>query len=568
MYPQKMRFKKKNDCFQAGVELEIGSNVTILIGKNNSGKSKFLDRIKSVTRDVEGNNYSEEEYVLKVEESVCDHARRILQNFPHSQNLVLEAAIGSEWIGLRGKDGLKWMAVSDAEKLDYFSQVLNRLGVVGLPFTGRNVATIEAWRNIVPESVGATSLSPSGAGATSLIVRYLTQKGNEIDLVRTKVRDGLNRVLGPDGHVLSICPQHNPADDMWEIYLEEEKKGFVPLSASGAGLHTVLLVMLWLYVVPDTYADKSRAQICLFEELENNLHPDMLRRLLQVIEEYAEETKSFVFLATHSSVVLDMFYGKKNAQIIHVEHDGEKATTRRVDKWMKCAEVLDDLGARASDLLQSNGLVWLEGPSDRIYFNKWIELTVGDKLREGRDYQCVFYGGSNIASHGADDPWECSDDLVNLLSVNRNAIVICDGDRLSEQDAYKPGPLRMRESLKDNPNALVWITGAKEVENYVPAQAFERQRRETGFPQINQFEPFFMSDPLRGYYVDRTGNKTFKKVDFAKTVINELRVKELAVTFEWQEKMQAICELICKWNGMGSASVYTEEFAALCQPVS
>ena len=33
--------------------------------------------------------------------------------------------------------------------------------------------------------------------------------------------------------------------------------------------------------------------------------------------------------------------------------------------------LVDDLGIKASDILQSNGIIWVEGPSDRIYINKF-----------------------------------------------------------------------------------------------------------------------------------------------------------------------------------------------------
>ena len=33
-------------------------------------------------------------------------------------------------------------------------------------------------------------------------------------------------------------------------------------------------------------------------------------------------------------------------------------------------------------------LIWVEGPSDRIYINRWIELFSEGKLEEGRDHQC------------------------------------------------------------------------------------------------------------------------------------------------------------------------------------
>ncbi len=113
----------------------------------------------------------------------------------------------------------------------------------------------------------------------------------------------------------------------WEMYLGEPGKGLVPLSRSGSGLKTVLLVLLNLLVVPelgDDERDKSRF-VFAFEELENNLHPALLRRLFQYLEQYALEEQATIFLTTHSSTAPDFFGTSKNAQIIRVSHDGESA---------------------------------------------------------------------------------------------------------------------------------------------------------------------------------------------------------------------------------------------------
>jgi len=55
-----------------------------------------------------------------------------------------------------------------------------------------------------------------------------------------------------------------------------------------------------------------------FEELENNLHPALLRRLLQFIESYALKEQATIFSQYSSSTALDLFGISKNAQIIHV----------------------------------------------------------------------------------------------------------------------------------------------------------------------------------------------------------------------------------------------------------
>ena len=76
-------------------------------------------------------------------------------------------------------------------------------------------------------------------------------------------------------------------------------------------------------------------------------------------------------------------------------------------------DILRDLRYQASDLLQTNGIIWVEGPSNRIYINRWLELS-GSKFTEGVDYSIMFYGGACLASLSAADSdrrrisWICS----------------------------------------------------------------------------------------------------------------------------------------------------------------
>ena len=162
-------------------------------------------------------------------------------------------------------------------------------------------------------------------------------------------------------------------------------------------MKTVLLVLLNLLVVPKIESKEKFDFIFAFEELENNLHPALLRRLFQYLEKYALDEQATIFLTTHSSTALDLFGVSENAQIIHVTHDGKTARTTTVSAHFDRLDIVSKLGAKPSDLLQANGIVWVEGPSDCVYLNRWIQLCSGGTLQEGRDYQCAFYGGSLLS---------------------------------------------------------------------------------------------------------------------------------------------------------------------------
>lgn len=46
-----------------------------------------------------------------------------------------------------------------------------------------------------------------------------------------------------------------------------------------------------------------------------------------------------------------------------------------MDDYKGGADALDDLGVKASDLLQANGIIWVEGPSDRAYIHLKIRVA-------------------------------------------------------------------------------------------------------------------------------------------------------------------------------------------------
>ena len=179
----------------------------------------------------------------------------------------------------------------------------------------------------------------------------------------------MNKIFDPDASFRNIrVRQHD--DTSWEVYLEEQDKGAIALTHSGSGLKTVLLVLGFIILLPYIEGKPLSEYVFAFEELENNLHPSLQRRLVRYVCERALEHKFVVFLTTHSSALIDLLSRRNEAQIVHVTHSGQTARARRVTTYVDNRGVLDDLDVRASDLLQANGIVWVEGPSDRLYFNR------------------------------------------------------------------------------------------------------------------------------------------------------------------------------------------------------
>jgi len=297
------------------------------------------------------------------------------------------------------------------------------------PFAGRSFRRLLSDRDISPEQEGGElDISANGSGFTRTVERYLHDYGLEESLIEQTILRELNKIFEPDGTFTHIGIQrHN--DKRWEVYLEEEEKGRILLTNTGSGIKTILLVLAFLHLIPDIEKKDLKGYLFGFEELENNLHPALQRRLLLYLRNVAVETGCKVFLSTHSNVSIDLFSEDKEAQMLHVTHDRRKASVRAVTTYVDNKGILDDLDVRASDLLQANGVIWVEGPSDRIYFNRWVELFSEGRFYEGLHYQCVFYGGRLLAHLSADDPDVDVDEALKILRINRNAVILMDSDK-------------------------------------------------------------------------------------------------------------------------------------------
>ena len=385
-------------CFKHA-EISNLQPINIIIGKNNIGKSSILDILEMI--------YSKrptyQTTIIADKELSEMDIRRTFKEDTYGGGIPgnNHYEFGKKFIGKNFKIKIKNDSRNASnESYDFFDDIYSeqhktywrRLGTE-IYYERKIPKRILAERNIFPEIENEKmDVDSNGNGITTIISNYLNKNEYDEDLVRHTLLNKLNEIMGDDANFTEIVTQQikNNGTTKWEIFLREEDKGRIALSESGSGLKTILMVLVYTILIPDVERKKISDYIFMFEELENNLHPSLQRRLLKYIEDLSTNGATF-FLTTHSNIMLDTFQNNELVNILHVQKiDGKSIIVNSSDNIQK-NNILDDLGLRASDLLQSNGIIWVEGPSDRIYLNKWIQLWSNNTLKEGKDYQCVFY---------------------------------------------------------------------------------------------------------------------------------------------------------------------------------
>lgn len=539
-------FSEKNT-----IELDEISNVNVIIGKNNSGKSSLLDVIE-MAYDVESfENRKRQIFSLKLSSPITKNmVQSIFSGFSsighwnktnyweqvEGKNLLIELGgtkNAKNPSGYRAVDNNDIPMTNDS----YFQRGLHDFEAERKKYIFKRLS---AERNITPEQEMELKLSSTGEGASNLVRVFLNDSLYDESIIEELLLDALNRIMYPEAEFESIRIQQvrvGNDERAWEIFLKEEAHERVPLSKSGSGIKTIILVLLNLIVVPRQIENKGNKIIYGFEELENNLHPAMQRRLFDYIYEYAIENNTYIFLTTHSHIAINTFYDKEKASIYHVIKNRKEAVVKRIDSYLDKTEILDDLDVRASDILQSNGIIWVEGPSDRIYIKKWLDIFCNNKFEEGKHYQFLYYGGRLLSQYSAQEETE----LINIITTNRNAAIVIDSDKRNRATPLNNTKKRIIEEF-NNLGMFSWVTKGKEIENYISKDPIAVMINQEINKQCGQYELF--PDYIEPYYK----NFMNKKVPFANEIKDYMTKENSNSVLDLKAQIEELYKNIENWN--------------------
>lgn len=569
---ESLRIKNYKHIGDSYIGFDKLENLNILVGQNNIGKSTLLQSIEMlISEDVTNRELSTD---TMLEFGFCPTETEIknvfredtsggeigINYFTFGAKYINEyisfeyqpiKAIGKEQITLSNIPGIPQTQITSYKRIDNFNYLANN-------YLNNNIRRLKliklsADRNLVPEIQNSNrTVSEDGTGATNLLRQYLNVANLPNEVVENDILNALNQIMKPETHFERIMCQEIETTDgpnsKWEVQLVNEN-GKIPISNSGSGLKTILLVLIKLFLETRETTNYNfepllTNTVFIFEELENNLHPAIQRNLFEFLYQWAKENNSQIFLTTHSTVPINMFSGRDNVTLTHIKKENNQIITNSALSFIENEYILMSLGVRASDILQSNAVIWVEGPSDRIYINKWIELYSKGTLKENIHYQILFYGG-RLLSHLTGKVDE-SNELIQLFRANLHSIIVIDSDKTDSKKRINQTKLRIKKEFMQN-QAIVWITQGKEIENYLSRNIFNKVYKVN--KQIGQYEKIddFLNENSRKknigkYYVT---NKASESISIAKEMTREdINILDL------ETQISTIVKQIKIWNGI------------------
>ncbi|MDC0667140.1 ATP-dependent nuclease [Nannocystis radixulma] len=270
----------------------------------------------------------------------------------------------------------------------------------------------------------------------------------EGEVIRRKIDEFMNSVIPKLGNI-AFERHDTPNGSSLSVVFVEAKDRKRGLHELGGGVEQTLALALVLI------GEEDRGAVFI-EEPEAHLHESAQRRLIRQIEKHQGQRQ--LFIATHSPVFVNEV---REARVYRITRNTDTASIHRCISRSAQRTVLDELGVLPSSLLQTNCVVWVEGPTEMHLIEHWLKLLASD-LKVHEHYAFAETGGSNIADLGADVPTGLAG-LRDIMTICRNNFLVCDKDAGTDQPS-KIDPQEIEGLVGKN----YWITHGYEIEWYYP----------------------------------------------------------------------------------------------------
>ncbi len=289
-----------------------------------------------------------------------------------------------------------------------------------------------------------------------------------------------------DNQPLALIPKL--AQTVLDIKIGQERE--YPIYALGDGIQSIIILTFPLF------KNHGKKVLAFIEEPELFMHPGLQNVLLKVLNSFPDFQ---YIMTTHSNHFLDLTLDLESVSVYTFRKPLETGDKREKEARFEVENVtnqssrsLEVLGVRNSSVFLSNCTIWVEGITDRRYFSHFLRLfqekllrqtSAGGSIRFKEDlhFSFVEYAGSNITH------WSFLDVVPDAVLVDRlcgRLFLITDRD-----NADGGGKKQRHENLRLKLGDRYCCLECRELENLLTPEVIKKvvQEYEGGNAQLNEF---------------------------------------------------------------------------------